>query len=85
MFTPEGWDIISQDSGKVIESHVKTGGEDVVPHHKNHHAAIRDGIDLYCPPELGLYSVVAVRMGNLSWFKRKMVGWNPKRLKVVPS
>ncbi|MCC6487767.1 MAG: Gfo/Idh/MocA family oxidoreductase [Candidatus Hydrogenedentes bacterium] len=85
VFTSEGWDIISQDSGKVIESHAKTGGEDVVPHHKNHHAAIRDGVDLYCPPELGLYSVVAVRMGNLSWFKRKMVGWNPKRLKVVPS
>jgi predicted dehydrogenase len=75
-FTSSGWDIISQDSGKVVESHKKTGAEDVTPHHKNHHAAIRSGVELNCPPELGLYAVVAVRMANLSWFKRRMIAWN---------
>ena len=33
--------------------------------------------------ELGLYGVVAVRMANLSWFKDKMVEWNPRRQKIV--
>jgi predicted dehydrogenase len=85
VFTDKGWDIIAENSGKVVESHEKTGGEDVKPHHKNHHAAIRTGAALNCPPELGLYGVVAVRMANLSWFKRKMVAWDARRGRVVPS
>ncbi len=84
-FTPKGWEIVSQENGKVIETHQKTGGEDVVPHHKNHHAAIRDNVPLNCPPELGLYGVVGVRMGNLSWFKRKMVRWDSRREKIRPT
>ena len=76
IFNSSGWEIVDEQSGKVIETHQKTGGEDVVPHHKNHHAAIRNGAALNCPPELGLYGVVAVRMGNLSWFNGKMVEWN---------
>jgi predicted dehydrogenase len=75
-FTGTGWEIKSQDGGQVIETHKKTGGEDIIPHHKNHHAAIRDDVPLYCPPELGLYSVAAVRMANLSWFQRATVEWN---------
>lgn len=75
-FTGSGWEIKSQDTGEVIETHTKTGGEDITPHHKNHHAAIRDGAALYCPPEMGLYSVAAVRMANLSWFKRATIEWN---------
>lgn len=83
IFTGGGWEIVSQDSGKVIETHKKTGAEDVTPHHKNHHAAIRNGAELNCPPELGMYGVVAVRMANLSWFKRKMIAWNPEDQRPV--
>lgn len=75
-FTDTGWEIVDERSGKVVETHQKTGGEDVTPHHKNHHAAIRRGEALYCPAELGLYGVAAVRMGNLSWFHRKLVEWD---------
>ena len=75
-FTSSGWNIISEEDGSVIHSHLKTGGEDLVPHHKNHHEAIRNGVELFCPPELGLYGVAAARMGNLSWFERKMVMWD---------
>jgi len=82
-FTPEGWEIKAEGSGEVVQKHQKTGGEDVVPHHRNHHAAIRDGAELYCPAELGYYAQVAVRMANLSWFKRKMLAWNPRRETVV--
>ena len=84
-FTSSGWDIISEDGGKTIEQHVKTGGEDLKPHHMNHHAAIRTGEDLFCPPELGLYGVVAARMGNLSWFQQKMVAWDAAGQYVVAS
>ncbi len=85
IFNSKGWEIVSQKDGKVVETHEKTGGEDVVPHHKNHHAAIRHGAELNCPPELGLYGVVAVRMGNLSWFKRRMMEWNDRKRKIVPA
>ncbi len=83
VFTSTGWDIISEDDGKTSESHVKTGGEDLRPHHMNHHAAIRTGEALFCPPELGLYGVVAARMGNLSWFQQKMVAWDADNEYVV--
>ena len=80
VFTSSGFDIISQSDNKVIESHKKTGAEDLVPHHKNHHAAIRDPkVALNCPAELGMYGVVAARMGNLSHFQRKMLEWDTKR------
>lgn len=85
VFTRQGWDIISEDGGDVLESHEKTGGEDMRLHQQNHHAAIRDGVALDCPPELGLYGVVASRMGNLSWYQGKMVEWDFKRQYVVAS
>lgn len=83
VFNGGGWEIIAESNGEVIESHQKTGGEDVTPHHKNHHAAIREGAPLNCPAELGLYGVVAARMGNLSWFEGKMVAWDSARAEVV--
>ena len=85
VFTSAGWDILSEDGGTVIEQHVKTGGEDLRPHHINHHASIRTGVPLYCPPELGLYGVVAARMGNLSWFQGKMVAWDNAAQYVIAS
>ncbi len=83
IFTPTGWDIVLEDGGQVIEQHKKTGGEDLRPHHMNHHAAIRTGAPLNCPPELGLYGVVASRMGNLAWFQRKLVAWDFEKQAVV--
>ena len=82
-FTGKGWEIKDQQSGEIVETHTKTGGEDVTPHHKNHHAAIREDAELNCPAELGMYGVACVRMANLSWFKRKMIEWNPKRGKAT--
>ncbi len=82
-FTKEGWEITAEEGGEVIEKHVKTGGEDLRPHHMNHHAAIRTGAPLNCPPELGLYGVVATRMGNLAWFQRKLVGWDAANQAVI--
>jgi predicted dehydrogenase len=83
LFTRDGWEIVNQESGEVVERHKKTGGEDMRLHHMNHHAAIRDGVPLNCPPELGLYGVVASRMGNLSWLQRKLVGWDFEREYVI--
>jgi hypothetical protein len=82
-FTPKGWEIREERSGKIVATHEKTGGEDVKPHHKNHHDAIRNNAPLNCPPELGLYAVVAVCMANESWYRRRMVEWDSKRNKVV--
>lgn len=83
VFTSGGWEIRSLERGEVIERHDKTGGEDMRLHHKNHHAAIREGVALNCPPELGLYGVVASRMGNLSWFQQKLVAWDFERQHVI--
>ncbi|MDA2924443.1 Gfo/Idh/MocA family oxidoreductase [Acidobacteria bacterium AH-259-L09] len=83
IFTPEGWKIVEQGSNEVLETHQKTGGEDVSLHHKNHHAAIRDGVPLACPPELGMYGVVVVGMANESWFQKKMLAWDSQRNTVT--
>lgn len=82
-FRGEGWEIVDEKSGKITESHKKTGGEDVTPHHKNHHAAIRNNAPLNCPAELGLYGVVAVCMGNASWFERKMIAWKDNKMQLA--
>ena len=79
LFTPEGWDIVDQDSGEVVTSHQKTGGEDISLHHQNLHAAIREGAALNCPPELGLHGVVAISGANESWFQQKMLTWDGEK------
>ncbi len=79
VFTREGWEIVSQDSGEVIETHQKTGGEDINLHHQNLHAAIRDQAPLHCPAELGLYGVVAITGAVDSWFEKKMLKWKGER------
>ena len=87
-FNSKGWEIksdVKADKDAIIATHKKTGGEDVDPHHRNHHQAIREGADLNCPPELGLYGVTAVRMANLSWFQKKMMAWDKEKEIVTPS
>jgi predicted dehydrogenase len=83
-FRGGGWKIFDDESGEEIESHIRTGGEDVTPHHKNHHKAIREGAPLNCPVELGLYGLGAVRMANLSWFEKKMMAWDETTQAVKP-
>ncbi len=86
IFRGDGWDILAETKGKpVVASHKRTGAEDVFLHHRNHHAAIRDNVPLKCPPELGLYGVVAVRMANLSWFERKLMKWDATKQAAVPA
>lgn len=76
LFTSDGWEIIEQDTGDVIERHEKSGGEDIALHHENLHAAIRSDASLHCPPELGLYGVVAIVGANQSWFQEEMLTWD---------
>jgi predicted dehydrogenase len=84
IFTGNGW-VIRNDAHEVVETHEKSGGEDIGLHHRNLHAAIREGAALNCPPELGLYGSAAVRMANESWFERKMMRWDPDKGAAVPA
>ena len=76
LFTSDGWEIIEQGTDKVIERHQKSGGEDIALHHKNLQAAIRSDDPLHCPPELGLYGVIAIVGANQSWFQERMLAWD---------
>ncbi|HON65855.1 MAG TPA: Gfo/Idh/MocA family oxidoreductase [Phycisphaerae bacterium] len=80
-----GFEIIEERTGKVLETYQRVGGEDMRLHHHNHHLAIRDGVELNCPPELGLYVGAAVRMANLSWFQNRLLAWDDKASRVVPA
>ncbi len=84
-FRGAGWEIKDAESGEITMTHERTGGEDVDPHHRNHHKAIREGAELNCPPELGLYGVVACSMANDSWRQKRMLSWNPRRQRVERS
>lgn len=84
-FTEQGWEIKPDNGRDVVERFTKTRGEDLVPHHKNHHAAIREGAALNCPVEMGLYGLVPVAMANQSWFERRMMAWDATAEKVVPA
>lgn len=81
-FLENGWEIKDADSGEIIQSHERTGAEDITLHHMNHHKAIREGAALNCPPELGLYGVVPCVMANESWRQKRLVTWNPSRQRV---
>lgn len=85
LLSKTGWQIIEQGSGKVLETYEHTGGESIALHHTNLHAAIRDGANLNCPAELGLYGLGAVRMANLSWFQRRLLGWDAANNQVIPA
>ncbi len=85
VFTGKGWNIVDERSNEVTERYEKIIGEDMSAHHVNHHASIREGAELNCPAEFGLQTVVAARMGNLSWENKKMVAWNDAEQTVVVS
>ncbi|MBI2826634.1 MAG: Gfo/Idh/MocA family oxidoreductase [Planctomycetia bacterium] len=83
-FTPSGW-VAKDKDGKVLATHTKTGGEEIVPHHSNLHRHLRSGEPLNCPAELGLAGVVAVNMANESWRASRMMGWDARNEKMVPA
>ncbi|HEY4309614.1 MAG TPA: Gfo/Idh/MocA family oxidoreductase [Pirellulales bacterium] len=83
-FTPTGW-VVKDKDGKVLATHTKTGGEDIVPHHSNLHRHLRTGEPLNCPVELGMAGVVAVNMANESWRTSKVMGWDTVNEKMVPA
>lgn len=79
VFTREGWEIVDQASGEVVETHEKSGGEDIFLHHQNLHAAIRDDAPLHCDVALGFSGVVAVMGAVQSWIEKKMLTWDASR------
>lgn len=79
VFTREGWEIVDQVSGEVVEQHQKTGGEDIHLHHGNLHDAIRDDAPLLCDAEMGLYGVAAVNGAVDSWAEKKMLTWDSQQ------
>jgi len=83
-FTNSGW-VAKDKDGKVLATHTKKGGEDILPHHTNLHNHLRTGEPLNCPPELGLAGVVAVNMANESWRTSQMMGWDAKNERMVPA
>ena len=83
VFTKRGWKILDQGSGKVVETHKKTGAEDMALHHRNLQSAIRDGKALACPAELGMRGVVAVVMCNESWARRKLMTWDSEKQEML--
>ncbi|MBO0863222.1 MAG: Gfo/Idh/MocA family oxidoreductase [Chloracidobacterium sp.] len=58
--------------------HKKTGGEDILLHHRNLQNAIRNGDALKCDVMTGFYGVVAVRLAVDSYRKSKVMKWDPR-------
>ncbi len=83
IFNSAGWKIISESDGEILETHRKSGAEDIALHHVNLQNAIRKDEGLHCPVELGVYGVTAVRGANLSWFSHRLLEWNDTGKKWV--
>ena len=83
-FTPTGW-VAKDKDDKELASHVKSGKEDIHPHHTNLHNHLRAGEPLNCPIELGLAGVVAVCMANESWRTSRMMAWDAANERMVPA
>lgn len=88
-FTRDGFTITPQEAyarpgtagGEVVSpvNYKKTGAEDVRLHHRNLHAAIREGADLKCDAMMGYFGVVATMMGVESFRKQRYLKWNTQR------
>lgn len=99
LFTAEGFVIIPQDGEanrylsnpeKLKEMnldgviwHEKTGAEDVKFHHRNLQQAIREGETLNCDVKLGMYGMIACKMGVMSFRNRKYYRWDEAKRKPV--
>jgi predicted dehydrogenase len=63
--------------------HKKTGGEDILLHHRNLQDAIRNGAAIKTDVMTGYYGVVAVRMATESFRRRKYMRWDAERERMV--
>lgn len=64
-------------------SHTKTGGEDMALHHHNLHNAIRLGEALKCDVDLGFNVSMACQMTVESFRRKKSLGWDRRRRRLV--
>lgn len=74
---PEGR--MNKAGDKEIITHKKTGGEDILLHHRNLQAAIRDGAAIKTDVMTGYYGVVAVRLATESFRKSRYMKWDATR------
>jgi predicted dehydrogenase len=87
-FTRDGFVIRPQgrfnkegDKSEIV--HKKTGGEDIMLHHRNLQNAIRGGETLKCDVMTGYYGIVAVRLAVESYRRSKCMKWDARREKGV--
>ena len=64
-------------------AHKKSGGEDMALHHNNLHNAIRKGEALKCDVELGFNVSMACQLAVESFRRKKSLGWDRRRSRVV--
>lgn len=89
-FTRDGFEIrpegrMNRAGDKEVITHKKTGGEDILLHHRNLQAAIRDGAAIKTDVMTGYYGVVAVRLATESFRRSKYMKWDAKRERGVPA
>ncbi|MCS7315944.1 MAG: hypothetical protein RMI94_12030 [Bryobacterales bacterium] len=65
--------------------HQKSGGEDIVLHHRNLIRAIRMGEPLKCDCWLGYYRLLACAMGVESVRRQKGIRWDARCGRIVPA
>jgi predicted dehydrogenase len=78
---PEGR--MNREGNKETITHTKTGGEDILLHHRNLQDAIRNGAAIKTDVMTGYYGVVAVRMATESFRRRKYMRWDAVRERAV--
>jgi predicted dehydrogenase len=78
---PEGR--MNREGTKEVITHKKTGGEDILLHHRNLQDAIRNGATIKTDVMTGYYGIVAVRMATESFRRRKYMRWDPARERAV--
>jgi|SoiMethySBSTD1v2_1073268.scaffolds.fasta_scaffold10798_2 predicted dehydrogenase len=87
-FTREGFVIrpqgrFNKEGDKPEIVHKRSGGEDIMLHHRNLQNAIRGGEALKCDVMTGYYGVVAVRLAVESYRKSKYMKWDARREKGI--
>ncbi len=74
---PEGR--MNRAGDKEVITHKKSGGEDILLHHRNLQDAIRNGATIKTDVMTGYYGVVAVRMATEAFRKNKYIKWDARR------
>ena len=83
VFNSKGWEIVSEETSEVLQTHTRSGAEEIALHHVNLQDAIRRGEELHCPVQLGVYGVAALDGANQSWLSRRMLSWDDSAQKWV--